>query len=111
MHKLSFLLATLVVATGATAQNHWWVSPAGSNGNPGTSGSPFLTINHAATVASAGDVIHLFSAIYGNEQGNVVLGTKNLTLVGAGMGATVIKAHTSLDTMLPAGPLATPTSE
>jgi len=111
MRNSSFLLVSLVAAAGASAQTHWWVSPTGSNANPGTSASPFQTINHAATSAVAGDVIHLVSAIYGDEQGNVVLGTKNLTLVGAGMGATVIKAHTSSDLMLPAGSLATPTFE
>ena len=111
MHKIPFLLVSFAAVAGATAQNHWWVSPAGSNANPGTSASPFQTINHAATVAAGGDVIHLIAATYGDEQGNVVLGTKNLTIVGAGTGQTVVKAHSSLDLLLPAGFLATPTIE
>jgi hypothetical protein len=112
MRKFSFLLATMVATATLTAQNHWYVSPSGSNANSGTSaGSPFQTINHAASVATAGDVLHLAAATFGDEQGNVLLGTKNLTLVGAGMGVTIVKAHTSSDVMLPAGLLLTPTIE
>lgn len=111
MKPLAFPLVCLGLAAAAAAQGHWWVSPTGNDADPGTMAQPFLTINHAATVAVAGDVIHLFAATYGNEQGNVVLGTKKLTIVGAGVGATVVKAHTSLDIMLPAGLLATPTIE
>lgn len=111
MQALRFALTTLFCIASATAQAHWWVSPTGNNANPGTAALPFQTINHAATTAAPGDVIHLVAATYGDEQGNVVLGTKNLTLVGAGPGATVIKAHTSLNQILPAGLLATPTAE
>jgi hypothetical protein len=111
MQRLCFVVTSLFAMASATAQTQWWVSPTGSNANPGTSASPFQTINHAAAVAAAGDVIRLVAATYGDEQGNVVLGTKTLTLVGAGQGATVIRAHTSLNLTLPAGLLATPTAE
>ena len=108
MHPVRFVLATVLGIATASAQSHFWVSPTGNDGDPGTSAQPFQTINHAASVANAGDVIHLVAATYGDEQGHVVLGAKNLTLVGAGVGATVIKANSSLNQILPAGLLATP---
>ena len=111
MTKTSFLLAVLLAAASASAQGHWWVSPTGNDADPGTQALPFQTINHAASIAVAGDVIHLFAAIYGDEQGHVQLGAKNLTLVGAGIGQTIVKAHSSTDLLLPAGTLASPTSE
>ncbi|MCA8950938.1 MAG: DUF1565 domain-containing protein, partial [Planctomycetes bacterium] len=62
MCRTSLVLATLLAAGTATAQNHWWVDPAGNDANPGTQASPFQTINFAAATASAGDVIHLIAA-------------------------------------------------
>ncbi|MEZ6037908.1 MAG: FG-GAP-like repeat-containing protein [Planctomycetota bacterium] len=110
--KLSVSLTALVLTVAtASAQNHWWVSTSGNDANPGDQAMPFETINHAATVATAGDVIHLFAESYGDEQGAILLGNKNLTIVGAGVGATVIEAHSSLNVSLPAGLLATPTMD
>lgn len=103
--------AALALALHAPAQDHWWVSPTGDDGNAGSEASPFQTIMHAATVAASGDVIHLFAATYGDEQGIVLLGSKDLSLIGAGVGQTILKAHSTLDTTLPAGTLATPSNE
>ncbi|MCA8975820.1 MAG: VCBS repeat-containing protein [Planctomycetes bacterium] len=111
MMKTSLLATTLLLAATATAQGHWWVSPSGNDADPGTQAQPFQTINFAAATATAGDVIHLVAGTFGNEQNHVQLGTKNLTLVGAGVGLTIVKAHSSTDIMLPAGTLASPTSE
>ncbi|MCK5943499.1 MAG: VCBS repeat-containing protein [Planctomycetes bacterium] len=111
MFRTLSLAATLVFAATAHAQNHWWVDPAGNDANPGTEASPFETINHAATVAAAGDVIHLVAATYGDEQGSLVLGSKDLSIVGAGIGQTILKAHSSLDTILPGGTLTAPAPE
>lgn len=47
--------------SGSTA---YYVSPSGNDGNAGTSASPFLTINHAAQVAGAGDVVTIRAGQY-----------------------------------------------
>lgn len=103
------MLAVLALSAGASAQ--WYVSPTGNNANAGTSaGAPFQTINHAASVATAGGVIYLAAGTYGDEQGVISLGTKNLNFVGAGRTSTIIRAHSSLTSTLPTGFLASPGS-
>ncbi len=41
-----------------------YVSPTGSDEDPGTIGEPFLTIAHAASIAQAGDRIHLLDGTF-----------------------------------------------
>ncbi len=89
-----------------TAQTTWYVDPAGSDTNTGTAAgaaSAFQTINFANSVAVSGDAIFLAAGTFGDEQGIVVLGDKNLTLVGAGADQTVIQAHSTLTTNINRG--------
>ncbi len=112
MRSSHMLVASTLLAAIAPAQTTWFVNRAtGLDTNSGSSGSPFLTINHAAAVATAGDVIRIAAGSYGDEQGNIVLGTKTLTLVGAGVGSTIIQAHSSSDVLLPAVTLLSPPIE
>jgi hypothetical protein len=53
-------LALCPTATAATR----YVSPSGSDGNPGTASAPFLTIQHAADVSGPGDVVHVIAGAY-----------------------------------------------
>src|SRR4029079_16965482 len=76
------------------AQIH--VAPTGNDGGSGTAGSPFLTINHAAAVAAPGSTIYVHAGTYGDEQGIVQLGSKDLVLQGDGAAITLIHAHSSL---------------
>lgn len=96
-------LVALAIATGATAQSTWWVSPTGNDANSGSQSSPFLTINHANAVATTGDIVRLTSGTFGNEQGIVILGSKNLTVIGDGMGATIVQANSALTTNIDTG--------
>ena len=43
---------------------NWFVSPAGSDSNPGTISAPFQTIEHAAWAAQPGDVVQIRAGIY-----------------------------------------------
>ncbi|HWE01419.1 MAG TPA: hypothetical protein VG326_03340 [Tepidisphaeraceae bacterium] len=54
--------AKLTVA--ATLVGYWFVSPSGSDKNPGTLAAPFQTIQHAATVAQAGDHVEIRAGTY-----------------------------------------------
>src|ERR1700722_8128957 len=47
----------------------YYVSKKGSDGNPGTLGAPWLTIQHAANAVSAGATVYVFGGIY-NEAVN-----------------------------------------
>jgi hypothetical protein len=96
-------LALLALAATAAAQQNRWVSPSGSDGNPGTQALPFLTINHANAVSNAGDVIRLLPGTYGDEQGSIVLGQKDIAVVGSGIGTTIVRAHSTLTTNVPTG--------
>ncbi|MCW2600020.1 MAG: hypothetical protein JWM02_1849 [Frankiales bacterium] len=83
---LTLLAATAVLPTGSTASatslsasvttatTHPWpttgkrqlfVSPTGSDGNPGTQARPFRQVNKAASVAAAGTIVHVRPGTYG----------------------------------------------
>jgi parallel beta-helix repeat protein len=53
--------AVLLPAAGGT---RYWVATTGSDTNPGTATEPFRTINHAAQVAVAGDVVTIRAGTY-----------------------------------------------
>ena len=81
---LSFIL--LLAASPALSGTSWYVSTTGSNTNPGTSGSPFATIQYAIGQASSGDVINIGAGTF-HEAVSV---SKTLTLDGAGVSSTFI---------------------
>jgi parallel beta-helix repeat protein len=51
-------------AIPAPEGQHYYVSPNGNDANPGTKTLPFQTINRAANVAKAGDVVLIQAGIY-----------------------------------------------
>jgi len=53
----------LFIASSALAQNYY-VSPTGSDSNPGTQTQPWLTIQHAANVATAGTTVYVLPGTY-----------------------------------------------
>jgi len=63
-------------ASGAT----YWVATTGKDTNPGTSASPFLTINKAVSVAAPGDIVYIKSGTY----------VENLVLTTSGTAAKPI---------------------
>lgn len=102
MNVLRFFHCFVTVAAGATiatAQIH--VAPTGNDANPGTAGSPVRTINHAAAIAANGGTILVHAGSYGDEQGIVLLGSKDLVLQGDGAATTIVRPHTTLLSLLP----------
>ena len=61
---LRALCLSLVLAAASAHATDYYVSTSGSDSNPGTSASPFRTITHAYSVASAGTTIHVASGVY-----------------------------------------------
>src|ERR1700733_12782933 len=56
------LTVTAAVTTGSGST--FYVSTAGSDSNPGTLASPWLTIQHAASTAQAGDTVYVLPGVY-----------------------------------------------
>ena len=54
------LLCCTLTISGAT----YYVSPGGSDSNPGTIGQPFFTLKKAWTVIQAGDIVYLRGGTY-----------------------------------------------
>jgi PGF-pre-PGF domain-containing protein len=69
----------------------FYVDPGASDGGNGTEIAPFQTIDTALDAAMAGDTIKLAAGTY---EGRVTI-DKDVTLVGAGQGATTLYANSS----------------
>ncbi len=67
----SILVVVLLLAQSLAGQigATYFVSKKGSDSNPGTIGSPWLTIQHAANAVSAGATVYVFGGVY-NESVN-----------------------------------------
>ncbi len=82
-----------------------YVSPTGSDvTGTGSQTSPYKTIAFAASVAAAGETLMLSAGTFGDDE-QIILGSQNLTIVGAGPGATIVQPHPTLVASLPTGPL------
>ena len=63
-YRKFFQIAILLFSFFSFSQTTYYVSKSGSNTNNGTStGTPFLTISHAISQISAGDIIYIRSTI------------------------------------------------
>jgi hypothetical protein len=89
------------------AERDLYVSPAGNNGNPGTTvNNPLRTIDHALSIIYADSlspgIIHLAEGTYcpsSNHERLPLLGMDYLTLSGAGKTVTVLDAEDSSDVL------------
>ncbi|NME71751.1 right-handed parallel beta-helix repeat-containing protein [Flammeovirga aprica] len=64
MNKRIFTLFLSILLSGFTFATEIHVSKNGKDTNTGTSSSPFLTIQKAATIATAGDVVVIHEGVY-----------------------------------------------
>src|SRR5579871_1114059 len=62
----SLVLAVLIFAATLSATT-WYVTPAGSDTNPGTQQQPFRTVARGVAAAAPGDTILLGDGVYGTE--------------------------------------------
>jgi len=103
MARLSALSAVLLCLSAPTLSAQIHVSPTGNDTTgDGSAGNPYLTITRAMTGAPAGSTIQLTAGTFGLAE-QVVFTTTSLTLVGAGIGATILKPHATATAMYPAG--------
>ena len=87
---LSLILAFLALGAKATDR---YISVSGSDGNAGTSGSPWRTLSYAAANSSSGDVIHVAPGTY-VESSRVNL-PAGVSIIGAGT-SSIIKSNYSV---------------
>ncbi|MQA24482.1 MAG: DUF1565 domain-containing protein, partial [Micromonosporaceae bacterium] len=74
------LVGSILLAPPALAASDYYVSPSGSDANPGTSAdSPFGTIQRALDVAPSGSTVHLASGVYLQD---AVTRTSGITVTG-----------------------------
>ena len=63
--SIATTLATLLLLMAASASaTDYYVSTSGSDGNSGSAGSPWRTLQHAANSVTAGDVVHVSDGTY-----------------------------------------------
>jgi hypothetical protein len=64
--QAALLVLVLMLAHSLAAQvgSVYYVSATGNDGNPGTSASPWLTIQHAANTATAGATVNVMGGVY-----------------------------------------------
>lgn len=89
---------TLIALSGTLAQAAtYYISPSGSDSNPGTQSAPFLHISKGAAVANAGDTVIVMNGVYGSE-GQCA----NVNNTTQGLGSVVVLANSGNAT---AGPV------
>jgi hypothetical protein len=76
---------SLVMATPVAAQTTYYVATTGLDTNPGTSGSPWLTIQHAVDTVLSGDTIMVAAGTYAGAVVN-----KEVEIEGVAGGGSVI---------------------
>jgi uncharacterized protein YjdB len=76
--------ALTVTAVTTGSGNSYYVSPTGSDSNPGTIAAPWLTIQHAASTVAAGSTVYVEAGTYVESINVTVSGTASapITFVG-----------------------------
>lgn len=93
-------LALQRIGRSSAASLAYYVSPTGSDSNPGTQAAPFRSIEHAASVAGPGTTVHVAPGTYTQEVYTDVSGTASapITFVsdtrwGARLAPSAVDAH------------------
>jgi hypothetical protein len=68
--SMYILTIILICSITSIAQTNYYVSTTGVDTNPGTIGSPWRTIQHAANTVTAGSIVNVRAGVY-NEQVNI----------------------------------------
>ena len=82
------VLAVTAVTTGSG--NSLYVSPTGSDSNPGTIASPWLTIQHAASTVAAGSTVYVEAGTYIESINVTVSGTSSAPITFIGENGAIV---------------------
>ncbi len=90
--------ATVTLLAQAPTGHTYYVSTSGSDGGDGSSGSPWRTIQHAETIAAAGDTVLVHGGVYNEHVTLSTSGTANGTITfESAPGETAVVDGTGLD--------------
>jgi hypothetical protein len=64
MFVASFMTSTVYADESISATSYYYVSPTGSDSNPGTEGSPVKSLMKAQSAASSGDTVYIRGGVY-----------------------------------------------
>src|SRR5438067_11007741 len=78
----------------------YYVATTGSDSNPGTSGSPFLTIQHGLSVTTAGDTIIVKNGTYLPLTGTLDAMACPINIAGSSGSPITLKAENLLGAVL-----------
>ena len=66
--RISLVLSCLFILSAALSAAHFYVSPEGSDKNPGSAKAPFATIRRAAEKARPGDTVKIGPGLYREQK-------------------------------------------
>jgi len=89
-HSAASKAPAVVVPVSTSTKGTYYVSPTGSNSNPGSESRPFLTAAFAASLASPGDIIIFEDGTYTTNDGGLI---GVLSRSGSGAGYITYKAR------------------
>ncbi len=81
------LTVTAVISGGG---NSYYVSPTGSDSNPGTIAAPWLTIQHAASTVAAGSTVYVAAGTYVESINVTVSGTASAPITFIGEAGAIV---------------------
>jgi hypothetical protein len=87
---LPLCLGVVVHAAHAGSTNAYYVSKSGSNSNAGTASAPWLTISHAASKVSPGDIVYVGAGTYHESVPIAVSGTASAPIIFDGQGVAIV---------------------
>jgi len=90
--------ATVTLLAQTPTGHTYYVSTSGSDGDDGSSGAPWRTIQHAETIAAAGDTVLVHGGVYNEHVTLSTSGTANGTITfESAPGETAVVDGTGLD--------------
>ncbi len=101
---MKFAIPALFVFCLPLCAQDRYVSLQGKDTNPGTAASPWRTVTHAASASPSGARIHVGPGVFGTAgflEGIEVKAGKKLTILGSGLGRTVLQANASFRRTVP----------
>jgi hypothetical protein len=97
LYRIAILIMTLVMILGNTiptqaqaAGNVYYVSPTGSDTNPGTASAPFKTLATGISKLNAGDTLNIYAGVYNEQLKITKSGTSTAGITIQGLSGKII---------------------
>lgn len=95
IHRIAGLVMALVMILGNTvntraADNAYYVSPTGSDTNPGTAAAPFKTFAKANSMLTPGSTLYIYAGVYNQQLKITKSGTSSAGIAVQSVGGTAV---------------------